>query len=60
MIIENDVLIKAMNTTLHIMTRTEFVTSRMKDNIELLALFPWINKIIKFKYDERMKDIELF
>ena len=58
--IENDVLAKAMNATLHIMTRTDFITSRMKDNIELLALFPWSNKIIKFKYDERMKNIELF
>ena len=58
--IENDILIKAMNATLHIMTRTEFITSRMKDDIELLALFPWSNKIIKFKYDERMKDLKLF
>lgn len=57
---ENDILTKMMNATLHIMTRTDFITSRMKDDIELLGLFPWSNKLIKFKYDERMKDIELF
>ena len=58
--IKNDALKKAMNAMLHLMTRSEFMASRMRDNIELVALFPWSNTIIKFKYDERMKDIELF
>ena len=53
------ILIKALNAALHMQTRTEFMKTRMTDDIELLTLFPWENKVVRFKYDTKMRDMTL-
>ena len=56
---KNETLIRALNISLHLQTRTEFMKTRMTNNIKLYALLPWNNKLIKFKYQEKMNILDL-
>ena len=53
----NEILAKAINASLHMLTRTDFMLSRTTNDIHLLALYPWKNRMIKFRYDNTIESV---
>lgn len=55
----HEILQKTMNAILHAYTRTDFMSTRMSADIKLYTLFPWDNKVMKFKYDPAINEVSL-